>query len=462
MHTLHTLDTMFVSRMSTGPNTLSHSKAMTLLQTLWDAGRCYDDSPLPADVPCSHDAVVALAAQPSGAGAVFAQAMPQGARVVVMLVRDTASAVSRQNAVLATTSRGDDGGSGSGSGSAPRLAPPPQPSSRRARSQAFKCIVATVDPRLRHAQHTVQVYTILPQLLGDDKCVFQGTVLLGHQTAARTLVLDDVAVSCGLTFVGNSTNAPFAQRMTVLDGLVALLQTLLVDAAWKVWRAPSVRCGAGDSIPELSEAPSRGVWLVRNSAHVGEARAAWTAFTPLRMAKFGDKWFVTGRPGCITAECGDVHIHIDNEAFGSLDEVPPSSVGVFQPLIEHDADLRHACRKWLVLHALHPASFRRRVDVQPWEFVQHNASAAADVDAAFAALPTHMPWETLVHFVERGVLRGPVPPIHTACVFTTAKIDGVDSPTPKSHASTLKTHAKKRQSKSSPANTKTRRKRRRE
>lgn len=272
-------------------------------------------------------------------------------------------------------------------------------------------IMVPTDARLHAAQRYIQVVRVaIPQRswrMAHD--AFAGTVLFGVRHDKMGLVLHDVAVSAGYTFVG-STSAPFTDRMEVLQKYTHLLQNLLKGDGWCFHMAPFQPCGINKPmrIPTSTILP-RGLWLVHQRAAVESARHLWLRHIHVRMVVCGNQWFTAGPKGAMAdlkTTLPTVHTTMGSAGVDMIKRVCPSSVGVFEPRIEHNVTCRDgsvACRRFLVLTKLHEApDFRDRV-LGPWLHIAFNTDTHTRALAAFAALAVRLRWTILENYLLHGI-----------------------------------------------------------
>lgn len=270
------------------------------------------------------------------------------------------------------------------------------------------CIIVHTDPRLGQAQCRVDVLTMSVDPRSKEAVLFQGTVVAAVRTGAQSLIMHDVAVSRGYSFVGNWERAGFLRRQSVLTRLRATFQTMFTPHGWQLQTAPFIRCGTKRPIPALNGVESRGVWVVRNSSSIDAPRLLWRCFDSVKMSLFGVEWFVSAKPG----EQGNISKLIPNitpqaskDDFGPLESLTPGSVGSFVAMSSHHTNA--PCKKWLVMHRVEEARALRAVDLQPWEHVRLNCSTKEEVESLFLREREQTTWDNILGFVMHGTVKHP-------------------------------------------------------
>ena len=338
------MNTTMVQPPATPPN-LTFSDARAIAQELWGVGHI--DATKEQQMPTLREWALTAAHLGALPSVLYAQTQVEGCLYIVLLVR-----VERKPTV----------------------------------------VLIPVDARLSATQRTIEVVPVAETDWCNMEVIFQGSFLVGMRTAAKCLVLHDVVVSCGCSFVGSS-RAPFAARQHILENITHTLNSLLLRDKWLFYVAPSTQCGGGGALHTVPHCESRGIWFVDGGgAAVNSTRWLWQRHASVRMVLYGRQWFVSDGGGDIVSKHKDIHIHVDSTRFPRLADIPPTSAGEFVARVERDGETR---RKWLVLHNLNVAHMFRTADLQPWQHVRVNCSSASDVGALFERHGDSVSWANI-------------------------------------------------------------------
>ena len=293
-------------------------------------------------------------------------------------------------------------------------------------------IIVPTDHRLHRRQQDIDtVQVAVPQSSWRmAHAAFRGTVLYGVRYKECGIVLHDVAVSAGFTFVG-STKAPFSQRMEIVQECTHLLHTLLKSSGWTFHMAPFQACGLNKVMRVPAEGiKARGLWLAHQDSAVTAPRHQWMRHHEVHMMQYANKWFVAGEAGTMiraSEALPDVQPTVGTIGLDVINKVCPSSIGIFVPRIEHDVESGE-CRKFLVLTTLHHSHTFRNKEFGSWMHVVFNTNTCTQIEASFSALQVRLRWEILENYLLHGVGVPPearpgrgscdnLPPSHS-CTFT--------------------------------------------